>query len=42
MERLLYKTPLSRLGPEKQIFEEGYGSELQSHEESGISLAHRF
>lgn len=33
MERLLYKRPLSSLGSEKEIFEEGYSGDLQNHEE---------
>lgn len=41
---LLYKRPLSRLGPEKEVFEKGYGSDIQNQEEFGnlSSLTHRF
>lgn len=35
MERILYKRPLGRLGPETEIFEEGCGSDLQNREEYG-------
>lgn len=34
-ERILYKRPLSRLGPEKDILEEGCCSDLYNHEEDG-------